>query len=207
MLRWLGFPARLQKLRSDEEGDMHSTSRAWSSEESIEKLEGQRVKLHPLGNRWKSHNVPLNRMLPRRVGQQPAQAAMELQGRTDHSRTNQGLHCDYYKSESETSLFLTLREQSHRRVLLALQITQGSLPGTVRRFHALSVIRAASRSWFRRSDIRRSQSVVGCRRVHTLQSRVPIVTVPADHAVISFICKLDVMTAEECVYIRARAGP
>ena len=122
---------------------MHSTSRAWSSEESIEKLEGQRVKVHPLGIRLKSHNMPQNWMLPQRVGQQPAQAAMELQGWTDRSRTNQVLHRDNYESESEVSLFLTLREQSHQRILLALQITQGSLPRTVHPFHTLRVVRAA----------------------------------------------------------------
>jgi hypothetical protein len=123
---------------------MHGTSRAWSSEESIEKLEGQRVKVHPLGNRLKSHNVPQNQMLPHRIGRQPAQAAMKLQGWTDCSWTNKVLHRDNYESGSEMSLFQTLREQSHWRILLALQITQGSLPGTAHRFHALRVVRAGS---------------------------------------------------------------
>ena len=105
---------------------MHSTSKDWSSEESIEKLDGRRCKVHPLGNRLKSHKMPQNRMLPQRLDQQLAQAAMELQGQTHRSRTSQVLHPNVYESESKMLLFLTLREQRHQRILRVIQITPGS---------------------------------------------------------------------------------
>ncbi|KAI0276721.1 hypothetical protein BC826DRAFT_976745, partial [Russula brevipes] len=106
------------QLRFDEEKDMRSTSKDWSSEESIEKLDGRCCKVHPPGNQLKSHKMPQNRMLPQRLEQQLAQAAMELRGQTHHSRTSQVLHPDDYESESKMSLFLTLREQGHQRILL-----------------------------------------------------------------------------------------